>query len=183
LSLSTLKYIGLSVAVLVSAAMTSSGDGAQDITFKGMGRLYSVQDEMAKPMCANNQMQLGEYLIHYTKIGMRSSNAEIYPFVVYAPQEAPMVFVSCEDRLASCGKPTIRAGSTWSQMHLMQNYPVGEMMVVVGSLSSLEEVSALRSEVLTLTEGNNAARFKVISKLVKGAAAQQILTLLEPGGC
>lgn len=156
---------------------------SQDIIFKGMGRLYSMEDEMAKPMCADSRMQLGEYLIHYTKIGLRGAEAEIYPFVIYAPNKAPMTFISCEDKSASCGKSTIRAGSTWSQMHLMQNYPVGEMMVVVGGLDSQHAIIDLRIKVRALSEGDNAARFKAISMLAKGLAARKTITLVEPGGC
>ena len=127
----------------VTALEADDGDHVP-VTFEGIGRLYSLEDEMAKPMCHDDTMHLGEYLIHYNRLGNKSLDERYYPFLIYVPAigETPfggnpapsrIVFSSCLEASEQCASPTIKSGSRWSHMMSVFSGGIGEHMLLVGA--------------------------------------------------
>lgn len=139
----------LSFAFLLSqgTALASLGEGdAVPVTFEGFGRLYSQEDEVAKPMCRGNRLHMGEYLIYYSRLGTKSVEDRYYPFRIYIPAHGKalavgdnsaawrIAFSSCMQASERCASATVKSGSRWSQMILINSGGVGEYMLLVGAV-------------------------------------------------
>lgn len=130
--------------VFAEFSSVNSEESLIAITFNGTGRLYSLEDEIAKPMCKNHAMSSGEYILHYNRIGTKNSKQLLYPFAVYVPAigstQSKLDFVSCLDEKANCPKPTIKSGTRWSQKHLINSGGLGEHLLVVGAGHSEDDI-------------------------------------------
>lgn len=128
------------------ALAISVGDDAVPVTFEGFGRLYSQEDEMAKPMCRGNRLHTGEYLIYYSRLGTKSLEERYYPFRIYIPAQGKalavgdssaawrITFSSCMQANERCASATVKSGSRWSQMMLINSGGAGEHMLLVGAI-------------------------------------------------
>ncbi len=127
-------------------ALARLGEGdAVSVTFEGFGRLYSQEDEMAKPMCNGNTLHMGEYLIYYSRLGTKSLEEQYYPFRMYIPaqgkalaadnssQDWRITFFNCMQASEHCASTTIKSGSRWSGMMPISTGGTGEHMLLVGA--------------------------------------------------
>lgn len=173
------------------------------ITFNGTGRLYSREDEMAKPMCKNNAMNSGEYILHYNRIGTKDSKQLLYPFAVYVPAigsaQSTLDFVNCLDEKANCPKPTIKSGTRWSQQHLINNSGLGKHLLVVGAGHSEDDIrvfsnivkrmnddlisTPLRQASLKYVELDMEMIASSLNQQMKNHIGSKIFNVTNPGDC
>lgn len=130
---------------IYASALEADDGGHVPVTFEGFGRVYSLEDEMAKPMCQGNVMHMGEYLIHYNRLGNKGVTERYYPFLIYVPAvgesrlvtnpaPARITFSSCLEVSEHCASPTIKSGSRWSHMIPVFAGGIGEHMLIVGAV-------------------------------------------------
>jgi len=190
---------------LTSTKLTDTKQAATDTTvvFKGVGRLYSYDDEVAKPMCQNNTMHSGEYLIHFNKIGIRGNKQPLYPFFIYIPAQinrnSPVQFFACDSKPSNCSQISVKPGRQISRMQFIENSGNGTHMVIVGataetegelSLMNLEESILQLNEQLLRNQQTNPEKLislddmeMTFKKILPPGFANKRFLVVDPGPC
>ena len=171
------------------------------ISFEGMGRLYSLEDEVAKPMCQKNKLHNGEFLIHYSRIGSKNNNEHLYPFTIYVPAEISLksniIFLSCIDEKAKCRNSSVKSGARRSRMHHFVDTGIGPHLLVIGASHSPDEIYRFSTIIKNLNHSyrqsinqdtdkytlNIDTISRNLMQEMKGHIAHKMFQVINPGQC